>query len=80
MVILIGKKIVVYCGTCGHYVELQRKKFDHIYHEVLCFLMLTGIGILVYLILKYCKKKNTCPNCETKFDLKNLPKSPNLEL
>jgi hypothetical protein len=32
-----------------------------------------GIG---YFILRIMKKPNTCPNCETEFDLNNLPKIP----
>jgi len=32
-----------------------------------------GLGFFVYLALKYSKKKDRCPNCETQFDLKNLP-------
>ena len=61
----------VYCPTCEKSVKLKRKNFDHMYHEILCFLVLTGIGIIIYLILKYIKKKNTCPNCESVFDLNN---------
>lgn len=34
---------------------------------------MTGVGILIYLILRYSKQPNTCPNCESEFDLKNLP-------
>ncbi len=60
-------KNIVYCPTCEREVELRRKNFDHIYHEVLCFIMLTGVGFIIYLILKYSKKKDTCPNCERKF-------------
>ncbi len=75
----MGKKIIVYCETCECEVELQRKSFNDIYHEFLCFLVLTGIGFIIYLILKYKKKKDTCPNCESKFDLRNLPRKPNLD-
>ncbi|MGV9172164.1 MAG: hypothetical protein ACOC4M_06835 [Promethearchaeia archaeon] len=63
---------IVYCPVCEDYVRLTRKKFDHIYHEVLVFLILTGIGAIIYLILKYSKPKNTCPNCERRFDLDAL--------
>lgn len=66
---------VVYCPTCEEDVELRRKNFEHIYHEVLCFLvtLTAGLGFFVYLIIKYSKTKNRCPNCETQFDLDNLP-------
>jgi hypothetical protein len=69
----MGHKI--YCPTCEEIVELRRKNFDHVYHEVLCFLIILtlGLGFIVYFILKYSKKPNTCPNCETDFDLNNLP-------
>ncbi|MFO8017134.1 MAG: hypothetical protein R6U96_00720 [Promethearchaeia archaeon] len=63
---------IVYCDVCEDYVRLTRKKFDHIYHEVLVFLILTGIGAIVYLILKYSRSKNTCPNCEKEFNLDSL--------
>ncbi len=65
----------VYCPTCEQEVVLRRKNFDHIYHEVLLFLVILtlGLGFIIYLILKYSKKPNTCPNCETAFDLDNLP-------
>ena len=67
-------KNTVYCPTCEQEVVLRRKNFDHIYHEVLCFLviMTVGIGFFIYLILKYSKKKDRCPNCDTQFDLQNL--------
>lgn len=69
---------MVYCPTCERVVELQRKDFDHKYHEILFFMVVLtlGLGFFVYLILKYLKKKNTCPHCETEFDLNNLPKNP----
>ncbi|MFX0076205.1 MAG: LITAF-like zinc ribbon domain-containing protein [Candidatus Hermodarchaeota archaeon] len=69
-----GKK-TVYCPTCEQVVILRRKNFEHIYHEVLCFLviMTVGVGFFIYLIIKYSKKKDRCPNCETQFDLQNLP-------
>ncbi|MFX0021351.1 MAG: LITAF-like zinc ribbon domain-containing protein [Candidatus Hermodarchaeota archaeon] len=68
----------VYCPTCEEIVELRRKNFDHQYHEILLFLVLLtlGLGFFVYLILKYSKKPNTCPNCESIFDLNNLPSDP----
>lgn len=64
----------MFCPTCEREIELRRKNFDHIYHEVLCFMVLLtcGIGFFVYLLLKYSKKKDRCPTCETKFDLHNL--------
>ncbi|MHA2289954.1 MAG: LITAF-like zinc ribbon domain-containing protein, partial [Promethearchaeota archaeon] len=69
-----GKK-TVYCPTCEQEVVLRRKNFEHIYHEVLCFLVIltVGMGFFLYLILKYSKKKDRCPNCEMQFDLQNLP-------
>ncbi|MBY9010818.1 MAG: LITAF-like zinc ribbon domain-containing protein [Candidatus Lokiarchaeota archaeon] len=75
-----GKK-TVYCPTCEKEVILNRKNFEHIYHEVLCFLviMTIGLGFFIYLILKYSKKKDRCPNCETQFDLQNLPDNNILE-
>ncbi|MFX0106042.1 MAG: LITAF-like zinc ribbon domain-containing protein [Candidatus Hodarchaeota archaeon] len=65
----------VYCPTCEREVVLRRKNFDHVYHEVLCFMVILtlGLGFIIYFILKYSKKPNTCPNCESVFDLKNLP-------
>jgi hypothetical protein len=72
-------KVEVYCSTCEENVELRRKNFDHAYHELLCFLVLgtAGLGFFIYLILKYSKKKNRCPNCETIYDLDNLPEPKN---
>jgi len=72
----------VYCPTCERMVELRRKNFEHIYHEILCFsvLLTCGLGFFLYLILKYSKKKDRCPNCETKFDLNNLPKINPLDI
>lgn len=68
----------VYCPTCEQIVELRRKNFDHQYHEILCFtvILTLGLGFFIYLILKYSKKPNTCPNCESVFDLKNIPSNP----
>ncbi len=68
----------VYCPTCEQEVVLRRKNFNHIYHEILCFLVILtlGMGFVLYLILKYSKTPNTCPNCETVFDLNNLPSNP----
>ncbi|MFX1390774.1 MAG: LITAF-like zinc ribbon domain-containing protein [Promethearchaeota archaeon] len=65
----------MYCPTCEKEVTLRRKNFDHVYHEVLCFMVILtlGLGFLIYFILKYSKKPNTCPNCESEFDLNNLP-------
>jgi hypothetical protein len=76
-----GKKIV-YCPVCERDVTLHRKNFDHIYHEVLCFMvMLTcGFGFFIYLILKYSKKKDRCPNCEMRFNLNNLPEVKYLDI
>jgi uncharacterized Zn finger protein (UPF0148 family) len=75
-----GKK-TVYCPTCEEEVILRRKNFEHMYHEVLCFLviMTVGVGFFIYLILKYSKKKDRCPNCDTQFDLQNLPEEKILE-
>jgi hypothetical protein len=66
---------IIYCPTCEKEVELRRKNFDHQYHEILCFLVILtlGLGFIIYFILKYSKKPNTCPNCESVFDLNNLP-------
>ncbi|MFX0038984.1 MAG: LITAF-like zinc ribbon domain-containing protein [Promethearchaeota archaeon] len=68
----------VYCPTCEMVVTLRRKNFDHVYHEILCFLVILtlGMGFIIYLILRYSKKPNTCPNCESVFDLDNLPSNP----
>lgn len=68
----------VYCPTCEEIVTLRRKNFDHVYHEVLCFMVILtlGLGFIIYFILKYSKKPNTCPNCESVFDLDNLPPNP----
>ena len=62
----------VYCPTCEEIVVLRRKNFDHAYHEILCFsvILTMGLGFILYYILKYRKKPNTCPNCESVFDLK----------
>ena len=38
-----------------------------------------GLGIFIYLILKYSKKKDRCPNCDSQFDLENLPDKDILE-
>ncbi|MHA1471581.1 MAG: hypothetical protein ACTSQW_00620 [Promethearchaeota archaeon] len=74
-------KNTVYCATCEQKVELRRKNFEHIYHEVLCFsvILTAGLGFILYLILKYSKPKDSCPNCETQFDLNNLSESKILE-
>ena len=71
-------KRIVYCEICEKNVVLRRKQFDHVYHEILCLLTLMSFG-LAYVILKYVKKKDTCPNCQSKFDLKNLPKPREIE-
>ncbi|MHA1460070.1 MAG: LITAF-like zinc ribbon domain-containing protein [Promethearchaeota archaeon] len=72
---IVTGKNTVYCPTCEQKVILRRKNFEHMYHEILCFLviMTVGLGFFVYLILKYSKKKDRCPNCEAQFDLQNLP-------
>ncbi|MHA1913855.1 MAG: LITAF-like zinc ribbon domain-containing protein [Promethearchaeota archaeon] len=64
----------VFCPTCEKTVVLRRKNFDHIYHEVLCFMVILtlGLGFIIYFILKYSKKPNTCPNCEMEFDLNSI--------
>lgn len=69
---LMGHK--VFCPTCEQTVELRRKTFEHQYHEILMFMviMTIGLGFIIYFILKYSKKPNTCPNCESVFDLKTL--------
>ena len=71
----------VYCPTCEHNVVLRRKNFEHRYHELLCFavILTAGIGFILYLILKYSKPENTCPNCEAQFDLDNLSDKKILE-
>jgi hypothetical protein len=66
-------KRIIYCETCEREVELRRKDIAQKYNEIVCFLALFTLGI-GYIILKYTRKKDTCPYCETKFDLKNLPK------
>ncbi|MHA1349980.1 MAG: LITAF-like zinc ribbon domain-containing protein [Promethearchaeota archaeon] len=75
-----GKK-TVYCPTCEQNVILRRKNFDHIYHEILCFsvILTMGLGFILYLILKYSKPKDRCPNCEAQFDLNNLSDNEILE-
>lgn len=67
-------KKTVYCKTCEREVTLTRKNFEHIYHEVLCFMVILtlGLGFIIYYVLKYSKKPNTCPNCESVFDLKKI--------
>ena len=67
-------KNTVYCPTCEQNVMLRRKNFDHTYHEILCFsvILTMGLGYILYLILKYSKPKDRCPNCEALFDLNNL--------
>ena len=77
----MGKKKIIYCPTCEQKVVLRRKNFDHIYHEILCFsvVLTCGLGVFLYLILKYSKKKDRCPNCDTQFDLENLPDKDILE-
>ncbi|MFX1456312.1 MAG: LITAF-like zinc ribbon domain-containing protein [Promethearchaeota archaeon] len=64
----------VFCPTCEREVILRRKNFEHQYHELLCFMVILtmGLGFIIYYLLKISKKPNTCPNCETEFDLKNL--------
>jgi len=64
-------KRIVYCETCEREVELRRKNFEQQYQEILCLLIVFTVGI-GYWILKYSKKKNTCPYCESVFDLRNL--------
>ncbi len=73
--ILRKAKRTVFCETCECEVVLGRKNFEHQYHELLCFLVILtlGVGFIIYYLLKYNKKPNTCPNCESVFDLKNLP-------
>jgi len=64
----------IFCPVCDRNIKLIRANFDHIYHELLCFLVILtlGIGLFFVLIVKYLKKKNTCPNCESIFDLESL--------
>ena len=78
---IITGKNTVYCPTCEQKVELRRKNFEHIYHEILCFsvILTAGLGFILYLILKYSKTKDRCPNCEAQFDLNNLSESKILE-
>lgn len=71
---MVSGERIVFCETCGKHVILRRKPFEHKYHELLCILIITGVGFLMYLILKYSKKKDRCPNCETKFDIGNIKK------
>jgi len=73
-VIIITGKNTVYCPVCQRKVVLRRKNFDHVYHEVLCFMVLLtcGLGFFIYLALKYSKKKDRCPSCETKFNLETI--------
>ncbi len=68
------KNELVYCPTCENFVVPTRKNFDHIYHEILCFMIFLtlGLGIFIYLILKYRKKKNRCPNCERILELSRV--------
>ena len=72
----------VYCPTCEQEIVLRRKNFAHQYHELLCFMVILtlGLGFLIYIILKYSKKPNTCPNCESVFDLNNLPSKTTLNI
>ncbi|MBY9020714.1 MAG: hypothetical protein KGD67_06640 [Candidatus Lokiarchaeota archaeon] len=78
---IITGKITVFCSTCEQNVILGRKNFAHIYHEILCFsvILTMGLGFILYLILKYSKAKDTCPNCEAQFDLNNLTEKEILE-
>ncbi|MBD3212531.1 MAG: hypothetical protein GF311_07980 [Candidatus Lokiarchaeota archaeon] len=68
----------VYCPTCERMVLPRRKNFDHKYHELIFFFVcLTfGLGYIIYLILKYKKKKDTCPYCERKLNLETPLKAP----
>ena len=68
---LLMVKRIVFCETCEREVELRRKDFEQKYNEIICFLTLFTLG-LGYVILKYIRKKDTCPFCETRFDLKKL--------
>ena len=78
MILTVKVKRIIYCETCEREVELRRKDIEQKYNEIVCFLTLFTLGI-GYIILKYSRKKNTCPYCETKFDLKNLPTKPVME-
>ncbi|MBN1214107.1 MAG: hypothetical protein JXA99_01570 [Candidatus Lokiarchaeota archaeon] len=68
----------VFCNTCERYVELKRKQIDQKYHELwFFFVFLTfGFGYLIFLIVKYRKRKNSCPYCEDIFDLNNIQEGP----
>ncbi len=68
----------VFCHICERYVEPKRKQIDQKYHEIWFFIVILtfGFGYLVYLIRKYIKKKNSCPFCEDKLDLKVLQEGP----
>jgi len=70
-VIFTVEKKWIYCPTCEDWVIPGRKNFQHMYHELLCFMIFLtfGLGFFVYLILKYSKKKNICPNCQSVLDL-----------
>ncbi|MBD3197831.1 MAG: hypothetical protein GF317_22460 [Candidatus Lokiarchaeota archaeon] len=61
----------VYCSVCERYVKPSRKKIDHKYHELWAFFFFLtfGIGFIIYLIIKFRKKQNTCPFCESVLDL-----------
>ncbi|MFX1273979.1 MAG: hypothetical protein ACFFBP_02250 [Promethearchaeota archaeon] len=72
-------KRIVYCETCEANVILRRKQFEHKYHEILCILITFTFG-LGYILLKLSKKKNSCPNCQSFFDLDNLPLPRDLNL
>ncbi|MFX1571300.1 MAG: hypothetical protein ACFFB0_00985 [Promethearchaeota archaeon] len=63
-------KKLVYCDVCEREIVLHRKNFDHIYHEVLCFMVLLtlGFGFIIYFILRLFQPW-VCPNCEKQFDL-----------
>jgi hypothetical protein len=62
---------IVYCETCQREVKLVRRHFKQKYNELICFLTLFTIGI-GYIILKYTRKKDTCPYCERRFDLTQI--------
>ena len=81
MTIKMEKKLV-YCPICEAWVKPARKTFDHVYHELLCFMIVLtmGIGFFVYLILKYRKKRNRCPNCETILDLTQIKTIREMEM
>ena len=72
-------KNIVYCETCEANVILRRRQFEHKYHEILCILILLTLGI-GYFVLKLRKKKNACPNCQTAFDLNNLPSPRDIQM